>query len=233
MAHGYGKTKFLPACLQVVVFMGMTLFMEEACMAEQNLYSLPQPVADDDNPLNPILQQRRTHREFAQQPITLEQAAQLLWAAQGISSREGFRTAPSAGALYPLELHLVAGQVEGLPTGSYRYDPARHHLKSEKTGDLRQAIVSVALDQDWMAEASAIIVISAVEARTTRKYGNRGVRYVHMEVGHAGQNLLLQAVALDLVAATVGAFDDKQLQELLGLAVDERPLIILPVGHPR
>jgi SagB-type dehydrogenase family enzyme len=213
--------------------MVMALFTEEACMAEKNLYNLPQPVAGDDNPLNPILQQRRTHREFAPRPISLEQAAQLLWAAQGVTSREGYRTAPSAGALYPLELHLVAGQVEGLPAGSYRYDPARHLLKREKPGDLRQAIVSVALNQDWMAEAPAIIVISAVETRTTRKYGNRGVRYVHMEVGHAGQNLLLQAVALDLAGATVGAFNDKQLHHLLGLAGGERPLIILPVGHPR
>jgi SagB-type dehydrogenase family enzyme len=233
MTQGCSKTKLLLACLQAVAFMVMTLFTEEVCMAEKKKYNLPQPVAGDDNLLNPILQQRRTHREFAPRPISLEQAAQLLWAAQGVSSREGYRTAPSAGALYPLELHLVAGQVEGLPAGSYRYQPAHHNLKKEISGDLRQALATIALEQEWMAEAPALVIISAVDARTTRKYGNRGVRYVHMEVGHAGQNLLLQAVALELVAATVGAFDDKQLQTLLGLADGERPLIILPVGHPR
>lgn len=233
MAHGYGKSKFLPACLQVAAFFVMTLFMEEAYMAENNLYSLPKTVAGDDNPLNPILQQRRTHREFANQSITLEQAAQLLWAAQGITSREGYRTAPSAGALYPLELHLLAGQVEDLPAGSYRYDPARHLLQREKSGDMRQAVVAIALQQEWMAEAPAMVVISAVDARTRKKYGNRGARYVLMEVGHAAQNLLLQAVALDLAGATVGAFEDKRLHELLGLGDEEHPLIILPVGHPR
>jgi SagB-type dehydrogenase family enzyme len=156
-----------------------------------------------------------------------------LWAAQGITSREGYRTAPSAGALYPLELHLVAGQVEGLPAGSYRYDPARHLLKNEKSGDMRQAVAAIALQQEWMAEAPAMVVISAVDARTRIKYGNRGARYVLMEVGHAAQNLLLQAVALKLAGATVGAFQDKQLHQLLGLGDEEQPLIILPVGHPR
>lgn len=202
-------------------------------MAENNLLRLPEPVAGNDNPLNPILQQRRTHRAFAPQALSLTQVAQLLWAAQGITSREGYRTAPSAGALYPLELHLVAAQVEGLPAGSYRYDAARHSLRREKTGDLRQAIAAAALYQDWIEQAPAIVVISAVDERTTRKYGSRGVRYVHMEVGHASQNLLLQTVALGLAAATVGAFDDERLHKLLNLANGERPLVIHPVGYPR
>lgn len=200
-------------------------------MAEQKQPGLPDPLMVGDNPLNPILQQRRTHRSFAMQGISLTQAAQLLWAAQGINSREGYRTAPSAGALYPLELHLVAGQVEGLQAGSYRYDVVNHRLRSEKSGDLRQAIAAAALHQDWIAQAPAIVVISAINARTTKKYGSRGVRCVHMEVGHASQNLLLQAVALGLVAATVGAFDDERLGRLLGLADEEHPLVILPVGH--
>jgi SagB-type dehydrogenase family enzyme len=202
-------------------------------MAEKSQYRLPEPVLGDDNPLNPILLQRRTHRAFAPQPISLTQVAQLLWAAQGITDLEGYRTAPSAGALYPLELHLVAGQVEGLPAGSYRYDPFRHLLQREKPGDLRQAVAGVALHQDWIEQAPALIVISAIDARTTIKYGSRGVRYVYMEVGHASQNLLLQAVALGLAAATVGAFDDERLQRLLNLAAEERPLVIHPVGHPR
>ena len=152
---------------------------------------------------------------------------------KGLPLARGYRTAPSAGALYPIELHLVAGQVDGLPVGTYRYDPLRHALQAEKTGDMRHAIAAAALHQDWIAQASAIVVVSAVELRTTRKYGRRGVRYVHMEVGHASQNLLLQAVALGLVAATVGAFDDERLHQLLDLPREERPLIILPVGRPR
>jgi SagB-type dehydrogenase family enzyme len=202
-------------------------------MAEQNLYGLPTPVLDGDNPLNPILQQRRTHRAFAPKSLSLTQVSQLLWAAQGINSHEGYRTAPSAGARYPLELHLVAGQVEGLPAGSYRYIVARHHLQREKTGDLRHEIADAALHQGWITQAPAIFIISAINARTTIKYGHRGERYVHMEVGHASQNLLLQAVSLGLVAATVGAFDDERLSQLLGMADDERPLVILPVGYRR
>ena len=202
-------------------------------MAEQDPYRLPAPGLGADNPLNPILQRRRTHRAFASRPLSVSEVAQLLWAAQGINSSAGYRTAPSAGALYPLELHLVSGEVEGLPTGSYRYDPRRHALVAGIGADLRQAVAGAALHQDWIAQASALVVISAVDVRTTKKYGRRGIRYVLMEAGHASQNLLLQAVALGLAGATVGAFDDEQLQQLLDLPAGERPLVILAVGHPR
>jgi SagB-type dehydrogenase family enzyme len=127
----------------------------------------------------------------------------------------------------------VAAQVEGLPAGSYRYDAERHSLRREKTGDLRQSVAAAALHQDWLKQAPAIIVISVVDKRTTVKYGSRGIRYIHMEAGHASQNLLLQAVVLGLAGATVGAFDDERLHKLLNLADEERPLIIHPVGYPR
>lgn len=216
-----------------MVFVVAALFGSEVCMADKELHKLPRIVTADDTPLNPILRQRRTHREFAEQPVSLLQVAQLLWAAQGITSDKGYRTAPSAGALYPLELHLVAGQVEGLPAGSYRYDPTRHSLQRKKTGELRSALATAALHQDWIAQAPAIIVISSIDERTMKKYGIRGIRYVQMEAGHAGQNLLLQAVALGLVAATVGAFHEQSLHRLLGLAEAERPLVIFAVGYPR
>jgi SagB-type dehydrogenase family enzyme len=231
--HSHRDNKFLMTCLRVVAIVAVALFTMEASMADNSLYRLPEPIPGFDNPLNPILQQRRTHREFAPQGVSLTQVTQLLWAAQGVTSREGYRTAPSAGALYPLELHLIAGQVEGLPNGSYRYDTMHHSLQSEKMGDLRKEIAAAALHQDWIEQAPAIVVISAYDARTTKKYGSRGLRYVHMEVGHASQNLLLQAVALGLAAATVGAFDDERLQQLLGLTHEERPLVIHPVGYPR
>ena len=139
----------------------------------------------------------------------------------------------SAGALYPLELHLVAGDVEGLQAGSYRYNPKHHTLKAETLGDLRSALAQAALNQDWIAQAPVIVVVGAVYSRTTRKYGRRGARYVHMEVGHATQNLLLQAEAMGLGSATVGAFDDDLLQRLLRLPEDESPLAILPLGYRR
>lgn len=219
--------------LPVLIVAGMALLNGEACMAERHLYNLPETGLGAASPLNPILRQRRTHRVFASQSLTFAEVAQLLWAAQGITSREGYRTAPSAGALYPLELHLITGHVDGLPAGSYRYDPAGHTLKSEVPKDLRRAVAAAALHQNWIARAPAIVVVCGVDARTTRKYGKRGIRYVQMEVGHASQNLLLQAVALGLAGATVGAFNDEQLHQLLDLPEGERPLVILPIGHPR
>jgi SagB-type dehydrogenase family enzyme len=210
-----------------------SLVIGEACMADEQLLPLPAPALESEGCLNTILRARRTIRAFASQPLSLEGVGLLLWAAQGVTSHEGFRTAPSAGALYPLELHLVAGDVVGLAPGSYRYDPVRHALRPGVEGDRRSAIAAAALGQTWIAQAPAIVVISAVESRTTAKYGRRGIRYVHMEVGHAGQNLLLQAVALGLAGAIVGAFDGDGLGRLLGLPVQEHPLAIVPVGHAR
>jgi len=204
-----------------------------AAMADASIHRLPQAGPTGEAGLYNILRQRRSVRSFTPEPLSLAQVAQLLWAAQGISAAPDYRTAPSAGALYPLELHLLAGQVDGLAAGSYRYDPTRHALTDVTTDDLREALASAALNQDWVAEAPAVVVIGAVEARTTRKYGRRGIRYVLIEAGHAAQNLLLQAVALGLGGAVVGAFDDEQVQALLSMPGDERPLLILPVGHPR
>ncbi len=223
----------LNRCLLLPIVGILALFAAEACMADQKTYSLPRPPIAADGRLNAVLQNRRTTRAFAPQSISLAEAAQILWAAQGITSREGLRTAPSAGALYPLELHLAAGDVEGLPPGHYRYAPVQHVLKAVDAGDIRHLIGKAALNQDWIAQAPAVVVVTAVDARTTGKYGRRGVRYVHMEVGHASQNLLLQAVALGLGGAVVGAFDDAALTRLLRLPGEEHPLAILPVGHPR
>jgi len=200
-------------------------------MTDAESLRLPEPHLQGE--LAQTMQQRRSLREFAAKPLSLEMVARLLWAAQGISSPDGLRTAPSGGALYPLELHLVAGKVAGLPAGSYRYDPAEHGLTRIVRGDLRPALARAALNQSWIAEAPAAVVIAAVPRRSTPKYGERGIRYVHIEVGHAGQNLLLQATALDLGGTVVGAFDDAAVQRLLELPDGEHPLAILPVGYPR
>jgi len=211
----------------------LALLITKSCMEDDRKFSLPEPTSTSDGCLNAILENRRTIRAFAPRPVALAEISQLLWAAQGMTSPEGLRTAPSAGALYPLELHLVAGDVTGLPAGQYRYMAAQQALMVVQAGDMRQLVAETALNQTWVAEAPAIVVVTAIDSRTTRKYGPRGVRYVHMEVGHASQNLLLQAVALGLGGAIVGAFDDGDLQRLLQLPAKEHPLVILPVGHPR
>jgi SagB-type dehydrogenase family enzyme len=198
-------------------------------MAAQGEYiSLP---ATDGQPLEKLLQQRRSVRTFNKTQLNLTELGRLLWAAQGISHPQGLRTAPSAGALYPLELYVVAGEAEGLPSAVYRYLPEGHRLVETAPGDYRQALAGAALDQSWLSDAAVVVVFSAVYARTTHKYGERGIRYVHIEVGHAAQNLFLQAEAQALGSVVVGAFRDDEVSKVLDLPADTQPLLLMPVGR--
>jgi SagB-type dehydrogenase family enzyme len=195
--------------------------------------TLPEPRRDSAYSLERALSERRSVREFRDTPLRLEELAQLVWAAQGRVTRSGHRTAPSAGALYPLELFVVAGNVQDLAAGVYRYQPSPHRLALVAGGDRRQRLVEAALGQRWIGEAPAILVIAGIERRTTVKYGARGVRYVHLEAGHAAQNALLQAVALGLGGTVGGAFSDADVKASAGLREDEQPLYLIPVGRPR
>jgi SagB-type dehydrogenase family enzyme len=192
---------------------------------------LPEPRLKSAVSLEETLLQRRSAREYADEALTLEEISQLLWAAQGVTAEWGGRTAPSAGALYPLETYLVVGNVENLAPGVYKYKPERHELVKVKDDDVREELAKASLGQSWVKEGAIDIVIAAVYERTTRKYGDRGVRYVHMEAGHAAQNICLQATALDLGIVTVGAFHDEQVKNILGMARDETPLYVIPVGR--
>lgn len=177
------------------------------------------------------LRTRRSIREFAPSSLTLQEISQILWAAQGVTNRAGYRTAPSAGALYPLEISVVAGDIQSLPAGIYRYRARGHDLEEISSGDRRAAIARAALGQQWIADAQAILVIAAVEERTTVKYGRRGIRYVQIETGHAAQNVYLQAAALGLGTTIVGAFDDDAIKNVAALRDEEAPLCLLPVGR--
>ena len=198
---------------------------------EAEVIKLPHPQHDSDVSLEQSLLERRSVRNYSGQPLTLEEVSQLLWAAQGITNPAGFRTAPSAGALYPLELYMVAGDVEGLEAGVYRYQPDGHRLAKTLDGDKRAQLAEAVLEQEWVEEGAVDFVFTAVYERTTGKYGERGIRYVHIEVGHAAQNLCLQATALGLGAVTVGAFYDDQVSQVLGLPAEEQPLYVIPVGR--
>ena len=193
--------------------------------------SLPDPVTSGEAPLETLLQQRRSVREYQEAALELSAIGQLLWAAQGITDPQGLRTAPSAGALYPLELYVVAGNVDGLAPGVYHYHPGRHRLQQTRPDDLRHLLARAAHGQSWVRTAAAVVVVTAVYDRTTRKYGERGIRYVHMEVGHAAQNLFLQAEALGLAAVVVGAFEDDAVATTLGLPTDAQPLMLIPVAR--
>ena len=194
--------------------------------------SLPEPRLDSAVSIEQALRQRRSVREFSGRSLELFHISQLLWAAQGVTGPEVHRTAPSAGGLYALEFYLVAGQVRGLPPGLYKYDLRNHELAPLLDGDIRRELSGAALDQSSISQAAAIFGVSAVYQKITAKYGERGIRYAHMEAGHAAQNLLLQAVALDLGAVLVGAFDDAKVKRVLGLSKQEAPLYLIPVGKP-
>ncbi|MBM2815387.1 MAG: Nitroreductase [Ignavibacteria bacterium] len=191
---------------------------------------LPEPKYDGNTSVEQALLKRRSDREYKDESLTLTEISQLLWAGQGITDTRGFRTAPSAGALYPLELYVVAGKVNNLPDGIYKYEPQKHELVMVIEGDKRSELCNAALDQPSVKEAAAVIVFSAVYERTTGKYGERGIRYVHIEVGHAAQNIFLQAVSLNLGAMVIGAFDDEEVKKIMNIPEREQPLYILPVG---
>lgn len=196
----------------------------------QTVLQLPPPRLDGVASLEKTLQLRRSIRRYSAEPLQLTDIAQVLWAAQGVTTPDGRRTSPSAGALYPLEIYLISGQLPDLNAGVYRYQPMGHKLLRLFTGDLRTKLSQAGLHQEAIAKAPVTIAIFAVFERTTTKYGDRGVRYVHLEAGHAAQNICLQAVALGLGSVAIGAFRDGEVQRLIGVETIERPLYLIPIG---
>lgn len=219
--------------LPSLVLMPMVWSESSAGREPSKVIPLPEPRTDGTVSVEEALQKRRSERDYADETVKLEDLSQLLWAAQGITDRMGLRTAPSAGALYPLEVYVVVGNVEGMRAGIYKYQPLPHRLLQTAAIDLRAELASAALGQSCVKTGAASIVFTAFYERTTRKYDERGIRYVHMEAGHAAQNVSLQAVSLNLATVVVGAFHDKKVQEILGLPRDEAPLIIMPIGKRR
>lgn len=191
---------------------------------------MPEPKYHSETSLENSLIKRRSIRLYSDEPLKLDEVSQLLWAAQGITADWGGRTAPSAGGLYPLEVYVVVGNVENLATGVYRYEPEQHEIIMTLNGDIRSKLSDAALKQTAIRDGAINIVLAAVYERTTKKYKDRGLRYVLMETGHAAQNVSLQATAMGLGAVTIGAFNDLKISRLLNLPEDENPLYIIPVG---
>lgn len=192
---------------------------------------LPRPVLAGDTSLEKALQQRRSLRNYKHSPLSLGELSQLLWAAQGITAPDGRRTAPSAGGLFPLELYVMAGNVSGLEAGTYVYRPQGHELQRIFSGDRRAELSKAARGEPSILAAPAVLVLSAVFGRTIVKYGERGSRYVHMEAGHAAQNVYLEAAALELGTVVIGAFDDDAVKAAARLTIREQPLYLMPVGR--
>lgn len=189
---------------------------------------LPEPDRHGTMTLEQTLLKRRSVRQFQDTPLTDAQIGQLLWAAQGITHPDGLRTAPSAGALYPLEVYAAT------QNGLFRYQPDDHSLERVLDHDPRPDLHQAALHQDPVLNAPLVIVINAVFARTAQRYGDaRTPQYVYLEAGHAAQNILLQAVAMELGAVPIGAFYEDQIIEALSLPPEQTPLYLIPVGYSK
>jgi SagB-type dehydrogenase family enzyme len=201
----------------------------------KNPILLPEPSRKGTVSLEEAIGKRESMRDFKDEPLTLAEVSQLLWACAGRrldGASGGCRVFPSAGGLYPLEVYLVAGRVGRLAPGVYRYLWREHALELFKEGDVRRELAQGAIGQGFIKEAPASVVIAAVYERAERAYGDRGrVRYIHMDAGHSSENVYLQASALGLGTVAVGAFIDEKVREALGLD-NEEPLYIMPVGRP-
>ena len=207
----------------------------------QTIIKLPSPQLKGKVSLEETILRRRAVRRYRREPLDLSQLSQILWSAQGITGTREFRAAPSAGATYPLEIFVFVGKQgviaseakqapEELQAGIYHYEADSHSLSLHKPADLRPDLARATLDQEFIIDAPVDIVICALYHRTSYRYGRRGERYVHIEVGHVGENIHLQAVALGLATVEVGAFHDEDVRKVLGVEEEIKPLYIMPLG---
>lgn len=202
-------------------------------MAEASI-KLPPPSLQGKTSVEEAISRRRSVRSFKSAPLSLLQLSQILWSAQGITGTGKYRAVPSAGATYPLEVFIIAGEqtIESLEAGVYHYEAGVHSVKLHAKGDLRHRLAGAALNQSFIATAPLDIVVCAIFSRTTSMYGKRGEGYVYIEVGHASQNISLQAISLGLATTVVGAFDDGEVRRILELEEHVKPLYIIPAGKP-
>ena len=199
--------------------------------------TLPKPSSKGSITVEEALKARRTHRSFSSQGLALKQFSQILWGAYGVTAHNygvSLKTAPSAGALYPLDIYAVVGDrgVENLAPGLYHFFSEKHAVNLVRSGDLRAEVARNSLHQMWIAKAPLILIITGQYERSSIKYGPRGVIYTHIEAGCVGQNIFLQAEAIGLKAGIVGAFNNRDVVKTMGLPASHDPLLIMPVGFP-
>ena len=232
-------TRILLICTACVALLGVPLGSQESRSVR-----LPDPRHKGRVSVEEALRQRRSVRSYSDVQISLNDLSQILWAAQGVTERierapsswrgskwyGGLRTAPSAGALYPLEVYALVGNVTGLQAGTYKYQPEDHALNRVAAVDQRPALLEAALRQESIKEGAAVLVVTGVVARTAVKYGERAQRYVYMEAGSVAQNIYIQSESLGLGTVLIGAFRDAAVKEALNLPGEEDPLIIMPIG---
>jgi SagB-type dehydrogenase family enzyme len=210
----------------------ITPFIAYALSEEE--IKLPLPQLEGKMSVEEALARRRSRRVFKDYSLTIEQVSQLLWSAQGITEeRNGLRTAPSAGALYPLDIYLVVGKdkVEDLKVGVYHYNPLQHSLTIILEEDRRREISQACLDKNQIENAPVSLIITAEFSRTTNKFGKKGINFVYMEAGHVAQNIYLQVESLGLATVSMGGIREKDISQALNLPEQYIPLYVMPVGH--
>jgi SagB-type dehydrogenase family enzyme len=205
--------------------------------SDSDKVELPGPESKDRTSLDDCLKRRKSVRSYSEESVSQEQLLYLLWAAAGIQRRERgheYRTAPSAGALYPIETYLIVNNVEKLEKGLYHYNVKMHALEALRLEDLAEEIVSAALGQEMCSDAAVVFVWTAVFNRSKWKYGQRAFRYVYVDVGHMGQNLALAAASMRLGSCQVGAFFDDEVNGIIDVdGIEESSVYMSVVGHPR
>jgi SagB-type dehydrogenase family enzyme len=206
---------------------------QELDLSLDKIIKLPEPSYDSNTSVEKALLNRRSVRTYSNESLTLAEVSQLLWAAQGVTDSEGHRTAPSAIALYPIELYVVIGNVDGIESGVYRYIPNEHALLKIIEGDRRDELSIAAGKQSHIKNAAVDIVFSVVYEKETEKFGERGKRYSILEVGHSAQNVYLQAESLNLGTVVVGSFNDGKVKKVTGMLDNQSPLYIMPVGKKK
>jgi SagB-type dehydrogenase family enzyme len=195
-------------------------------MAEKQIINLPEPKLSGKMSVEEAIARRRSERSFSAEELTMDQISQLLWSAQGITDKSwGFRAAPSAGSLYPLTVYILKKD------GLFQYLPDGHKLVQISTEDKRPSLVRASLTQSFIGEAPLVIIIAGNFRIIESKYGQRAYRYLNMEIGHAAENIHLQAAALGLVSVPVGAFWDDVVAKTMELPDTQDPFYIIPVGY--
>jgi len=210
----------------------ITPFIAYALSEEE--IKLPSPQLEGKMSVEEALARRRSRRVFKDNSLTMEQVSQLLWSAQGITEeRRGFKTAPSAGATYPLDIYLVVGKdkVENLKAGVYHYNLHHHSLIIILEGDKRRELARACLRQRFIEDAPVSLIITAEFSRITSRYGKKGIYYAYMEAGHVGQNVYLQAESLGLGTVVTGAFYEEDVSRALNLPDQHIPLYVMPAGY--
>ncbi|MBN1917915.1 MAG: SagB/ThcOx family dehydrogenase [Verrucomicrobia bacterium] len=215
------------ACTAAVLLIAASCGTSETDRAPETR-KLPEPSLKGTLSVEEALATRRSVRALAGRALSDEQLAQILWAAQGITQKDrGLRTAPSAGALYPIEIYVF------LSDGVWRYSPQTHTLTLQVKGDQRDALSKAALGQGSVSANGVVILIAADIGRTMSKYGERARQYVHIEVGCVCQNVLLQVTALGLVGVPVGAFTEAEVKRVAALPEAQTPQLLIPLGFRR